>query len=549
MYVRTLFEFLLISTSVCAAACADTYRSGWREVHLLCQPFEGKHYEKMINDPAAGNGGFTDANFIPMPQNNYYGCWDLSADSRYEKYPGIDACSSLNTFFFLNSDGTVNETIGCNMREFYTRRKQNLYSCKAQLGSDVTKPKKYFITRDYDSSTYICSQKSNDGRTVQTTRDGRKFVLMEDEYLCLANKKDFCVNPKNKLILPIGFSAKISKDIPTISPSEYNSLPTRNYVKSVTTTCTNIGGQAQWKYTINECKDGYDLISGKCVKKTSSTTPVKPTPDEDTPPTKPNDGTEKPRMEPLQPLPPLPNPGAVVQNPITIENPNLPKPPKLPVLDDDIEIIDEEIEIEDDLFKELEQDDLHILPILSPDIEIEDEEIVIEDDLFKELEQDTIVVPELDPDYAARVVCKKKTGAFWNALARECQCIDEKNTEWNADKSACVETAAARAARLAAEAQARIDNAYNKISSANELLANTLTTMDISKWKTEEGKFNTSRLASDSIAGVVLGTAGGLITSTVVKKQQVKQGFEDIECTIGGQSVASFGDQFTVGVK
>ena len=42
MHVRTLFEFLLISTSVCATAFADTYRSGWRDVHLLCQPFDGK---------------------------------------------------------------------------------------------------------------------------------------------------------------------------------------------------------------------------------------------------------------------------------------------------------------------------------------------------------------------------------------------------------------------------------------------------------------------------------------------------------------------------
>ncbi len=77
---------------------------------------------------------------------------------------------------------------------------------------------------------------------------------------------------------------------------------------------------------------------------------------------------------------------------------------------------------------------------------------------------------------------------------------------------------------------------------------NTLGSMKLSAWKTTDGKFNTARLASDSIAGIVLGTAGGLITSSLVKKSQIKKGFEDIQCAIGGQSVASYGDEFTVGV-
>ena len=70
-----------------------------------------------------------------------------------------------------------------------------------------------------------------------------------------------------------------------------------------------------------------------------------------------------------------------------------------------------------------------------------------------------------------------------------------------------------------------------------------------SKWKNSEGQFNTARLASDAIAGVVLGTAGGLITSSVVKKNQVKRGFEDISCTVGGQVVADWDDQFSVGIR
>lgn len=70
-----------------------------------------------------------------------------------------------------------------------------------------------------------------------------------------------------------------------------------------------------------------------------------------------------------------------------------------------------------------------------------------------------------------------------------------------------------------------------------------------SVWKTDEGKFNYARLASDSIAGVVLGTAGGIITSNVVKKNQIKSGFSDVMCTVGGQNVANWGDEFRVGVR
>lgn len=68
-------------------------------------------------------------------------------------------------------------------------------------------------------------------------------------------------------------------------------------------------------------------------------------------------------------------------------------------------------------------------------------------------------------------------------------------------------------------------------------------------WKDAQGEFNTARLASDSIAAVVLGTAGGLITSSVMKKNQAEDGFEDLKCVIGGQPVASWGDEFRVGIQ
>lgn len=70
-----------------------------------------------------------------------------------------------------------------------------------------------------------------------------------------------------------------------------------------------------------------------------------------------------------------------------------------------------------------------------------------------------------------------------------------------------------------------------------------------SVWKNDEGKFNTARLVSDSVAGVVLGTVGGVVTSQVIKKNQIKNGFQDLKCTIGGQTVATYGDEFRVGVK
>ena len=87
-----------------------------------------------------------------------------------------------------------------------------------------------------------------------------------------------------------------------------------------------------------------------------------------------------------------------------------------------------------------------------------------------------------------------------------------------------------------------IDTTYNALILAQQGFG-------ISKWRTAEGEFNKSRLVSDSVAGVVLGTAGGLITSNLVKKSQIKSGFEDIQCTIGGQRVASWHDEFTVGVQ
>ena len=130
--------------------------------------------------------------------------------------------------------------------------------------------------------------------------------------------------------------------------------------------------------------------------------------------------------------------------------------------------------------------------------------------------------------------CNKITGAHW--VNNECKCTNA-NMEINDEQTKCVLSATFTATQTVNSVYSQLTSIHNKFRD------------DVSVWKNEEGKFNTARLASDSIAGVVLGTAGGLITSSVVKKNQVEDGFEDIKCTIGGQNVAEWGDQFRVGIQ
>lgn len=104
-------------------------------------------------------------------------------------------------------------------------------------------------------------------------------------------------------------------------------------------------------------------------------------------------------------------------------------------------------------------------------------------------------------------------------------------------------------ADAAAQLNARITASQSKIKNAFSELNEKFAGLKVSVWKNAEGNFNTSRLLSDSIAGVVLGTAGGLITSHVVKNGQIENGFEDIQCTVGGQVVANWNDQFRVGIQ
>ena len=101
--------------------------------------------------------------------------------------------------------------------------------------------------------------------------------------------------------------------------------------------------------------------------------------------------------------------------------------------------------------------------------------------------------------------------------------------------------------RIDLESNRRV--AENKVLSAMSTLNAFAASAKVSVWKTADGKFNGARLASDSIAGVVLGTAGGLISNALIKKSQTKKGFDDIRCSVAGQFVAEYDDEFVVGMQ
>ena len=142
------------------------------------------------------------------------------------------------------------------------------------------------------------------------------------------------------------------------------------------------------------------------------------------------------------------------------------------------------------------------------------------------------VMTKICPDANMDADCRCTRVAETVERGGVCVCADS-NKEIKDGK--CEYTAAYRS-----KLKTDIDSKYSKIKSLTA-------SFEVNKWKDAEGNFNTARLASDSIAGVVLGTAGGIITSKLVKKNQLKKGFEDIRCHIGGQSVADYGDEFTVG--
>ncbi len=133
--------------------------------------------------------------------------------------------------------------------------------------------------------------------------------------------------------------------------------------------------------------------------------------------------------------------------------------------------------------------------------------------------------------------CNQVKGAQWTN--GECKCTTP-GYELK-DGRECVKGAALITAEQGTS-RTKISSLYKKLNGMSN-------DFKVSVWKNAEGNFNTARLASDSIAAVVLGTTGALVTSNIVKKNQVSSGFEDINCQIGGQTVAGWGDEFSVGMQ
>ena len=153
---------------------------------------------------------------------------------------------------------------------------------------------------------------------------------------------------------------------------------------------------------------------------------------------------------------------------------------------------------------------------------------------------------DIDSVIGSFITCQCKGGGptietgFKNKTDFSCGCLED-GTHYSVADGKCVENLKEiKKERDFGDIVRQIDMAYEQIVPFVEGFEKNV-------WRDENGEFNTARLASDSIAGIVLGTVGGIVTANLVKKAQVKQGFEDIGCYIGGQSVAGYGDEFNVG--
>lgn len=111
------------------------------------------------------------------------------------------------------------------------------------------------------------------------------------------------------------------------------------------------------------------------------------------------------------------------------------------------------------------------------------------------------------------------------------------------------ESAGTQSGTVSGTAQGTID--FNAVNAARDRLAAFFKQVDgdRSVWKNADGSFNATRLASDLTAGVVLGTVGGVVSGVLIKKSQVEKGFDALNCTVGGQKIADWGDEFTVGLR
>jgi len=158
--------------------------------------------------------------------------------------------------------------------------------------------------------------------------------------------------------------------------------------------------------------------------------------------------------------------------------------------------------------------------------------------------------PKEDDKPVTTVTCDGTTGAM--LMGNACRCTYSETRlvmEGTFGHCVCSDPNKELKGSVCEYGQSYIAKFEKTIREVRGRLDSVMGTFKESVWKDEDGNFNTARLASDSIAGVVLGTTGGLVTSKLVKKNQLKKGFEAIQCSIGGQTNASYGDEFTVGLN
>ena len=129
------------------------------------------------------------------------------------------------------------------------------------------------------------------------------------------------------------------------------------------------------------------------------------------------------------------------------------------------------------------------------------------------------------------------------------------NLEVNEDKTNCVTkegddgTSVIPQYKLAGVYNKKDEDKKIKVEEAKKKVNNFFGALRDNKrvWKDAEGNFNTARLTSDLTGAVVLGTVGGVVSGVVIKKKQLAKGFENLHCTVGGQTIANFGDDFKIG--
>ncbi len=138
--------------------------------------------------------------------------------------------------------------------------------------------------------------------------------------------------------------------------------------------------------------------------------------------------------------------------------------------------------------------------------------------------------------------CDAVADAKWDDTEKKCKCNQEGYVALY-DEKKCISQQTLADTSVSRATIDKISKRIDAIKSQNS------DSFKVTVWRDAQGKFNTSRLISDSVAGVVLGTTGALVTSKLVKKSQIKNGFDDIQCTVGGQKVADWGDEFRVGIQ